>query len=170
MHGQPSIIIEPYDPTWPPKFETEKGVLTAVLAPWLAGTIEHIGSTAVPGLPAKPVIDIMGAVRDLPSSQPAIEALRPFNYCYFPYKAKLMHWFCKPTPASRTHHLHLVPFESQLWRERLAFRDCLRSDPATREAYRQLKLKLAAQFRNDRDAYTEAKTDFIRSVLQRVLP
>ena len=170
MHGQPSIIIEPYDPTWPPKFETEKGVLTAVLAPWLAGTIEHIGSTAVPGLPAKPVIDIMGAVRDLPSSQLAIEALRPFNYCYFPYKAKLMHWFCKPTPASRTHHLHLVPFESQLWRERLAFRDCLRSDPATREAYRQLKLKLAAQFRNDRDAYTEAKTDFIRSVLQRVLP
>ena len=76
----------------------------------------------------------------------------------------------QPTPASRTHHLHLVPFESQLWRERLAFRDCLRSDPATREAYTQLKLKLAAQFRNDRDAYTEAKTDFIRSVLQRVLP
>jgi GrpB-like predicted nucleotidyltransferase (UPF0157 family) len=170
MHVQPSIIVEPYDPTWPAKFETEKRVLRAVLAPWLAGTIEHIGSTAVPGLPAKPVIDIMGAVRDLPSSQPAIEALRPFNYCYFPYKAELMHWFCKPTPASRTHHLHLVPFESQLWRERLAFRDSLRSDPATREAYTQLKLKLAAQFRDDREAYTEAKTDFIRSVLQRVLP
>jgi GrpB-like predicted nucleotidyltransferase (UPF0157 family) len=170
MHVQPSIIVEPYDPTWPAKFETETRVLRAVLAPWLAGTIEHIGSTAVPGLPAKPVIDIMGAVRDLPSSQPAIEALRPFNYCYFPYKAELMHWFCKPTPASRSHHLHLVPFESQLWRERLAFRDSLRSDPATREAYTQLKLKLAAQFRDDREAYTEAKTDFIRSVLQRVLP
>jgi len=170
MHVQPSIIVEPYDPTWPAKFETEKRVLRAVLAPWLAGTIEHIGSTAVPGLPAKPVIDIMVAVRDLPSSQPAIEALQPFNYCYFPYKAELMHWFCKPTPASRTHHLHLVPFESQLWRERLAFRDCLRSDPATRDAYTQLKLKLAAQFRDDREAYTEAKTDFIRSVLQRVLP
>ena len=170
MHVQPSIIVEPYDPTWPAKFETEKRVLRAVLAPWLAGTIEHIGSTAVPGLPAKPVIDIMGAVRDLPSSQPAIEALQPFNYSYFPYKAELMHWFCKPTPASRTHHLHLVPFESQLWRERLAFRDCLRSDPATRDAYTQLKLKLAAQFHDDREAYTEAKTDFIRSVLQRVLP
>ena len=100
MHVQPSIIVEPYDRTWPAKFETEKRVLRAVLAPWLAGTIEHIGSTAVPGLPAKPVIDIMGAVRDLPSSQPAIEALQQFNYCYFPYKAELMHWFCKPTPPA----------------------------------------------------------------------
>jgi GrpB-like predicted nucleotidyltransferase (UPF0157 family) len=76
----PPVVIEPYDPTWPAMFETEKRVLSAILTPWLAGPIEHIGSTAVPGLPAKPVIDIMGAVRDLPSSQPAIEALRSLNY------------------------------------------------------------------------------------------
>jgi GrpB-like predicted nucleotidyltransferase (UPF0157 family) len=167
MSGEP-VIIRPYDPTWPAKFEIEKRVLTAVLAPWLLGPIEHIGSTAVPGLSAKPVIDIMGPVRDLPSSKPAIEALRPLSYCYFAYKPDRMHWFCKPSPLNRTHHLHLVPFESQVWREQLAFRDCLRSDAATREAYTQLKLKLAAQFRNDREAYTEAKTEFIQAVVERV--
>ena len=125
MQGQAPVIIEPYDPAWPTKFEIEKQMLTAVLAPWLLGPIEHIGSTAVPGLPAKAVIDIMGAVGDLPSSKPAIEALQPLRYCYFAYKPNVMHWFCKPSPSNRTHHLHLVAFESQVWREQLAFRDCL---------------------------------------------
>jgi GrpB-like predicted nucleotidyltransferase (UPF0157 family) len=93
----------------------------------------------------------------------------PLSYCYFDYKAEVMHWFCKPSDLERTHHLHLVPFESRLWHERLAFRDCLRSDETTRWAYRDLKLRLASEFRDDREAYTEAKTAFIQSVLQRVL-
>jgi GrpB-like predicted nucleotidyltransferase (UPF0157 family) len=80
-----------------------------------------------------------------------------------------MHWFCKPSPFDRTHHLHLVPFESHLWRERLAFRECLRSDATIRKAYTQLKRKVAAQFSNDREAYTEAKTEFIQAVIQRGL-
>jgi GrpB-like predicted nucleotidyltransferase (UPF0157 family) len=169
MHGQPPVIVEPYDPDWPAKFEAERKVLAAVLAPWLVGPIEHIGSTAVPGLPAKPVIDIMGAVRDLSSSKPALKALLPLSYCYFDYRADVMHWFCKPSDTERTHHLHLVPFESELWHERLAFRDRLRSDEATRLAYRDLKLRLAFEFRDDREAYTAAKTGFIQSVLERVL-
>lgn len=169
MYGQPPVIVEPYDPAWPAKFEAERKELATVLARWLAGPIEHIGSTAVPGLPAKPVIDIMGAVRDLSSSKPAIEALLPLRYCYFDYKADVMHWFCKPSDVERTHHLHLVPFESQLWHERLAFRDYLRSDETTRWAYRKLKFRLASEFRDDREAYTDAKTDFIQSVLERVL-
>jgi len=169
MHGQPPVIVEPYDPAWPAKFEAERKALEPVLARWLVGPIEHIGSTAVPGLPAKPVIDIMGAVRNLSSSKPAIEALLPLRYCYFDYRADVMHWFCKPSDVERTHHLHLVPFESQLWYERLAFRDCLRSDETTRLAYRNLKLRLASEFRDDREAYTDAKTDFIQSILERVL-
>jgi GrpB-like predicted nucleotidyltransferase (UPF0157 family) len=168
MHAQPPVIIKPYDPTWPTKFEIERQVLTAVLAPWLLGPIEHIGSTAVLGLPAKPVIDMMGPVGDLPSSKPAIEALRPLSYCYFAYKPDLMHWFCKPTPSNRTHHLHLVPFKSEVWRERIAFRDCLRSDSTMAKAYTALKLRLAAQFKNDREAYTEAKTEFIQAAIKRV--
>lgn len=104
-----------------------------VLAPWLVGPIEHVGSTAVPGLQAKPVIDIMAAIGDLAASRPAIEALKPHRYGYFDYKADEMHWFCKPSDAERTHHLHLVPFGSSLWRARLAFRDRLRTDAAIRE-------------------------------------
>lgn len=167
MHGQPPVIIEPFDPTWPAKFEAEKAMLVPVLRPWLIGPIEHIGSTAVPSLPAKPIIDIMGAVRDLPSSFAAIEALAALSYHYFAYKADVMHWFCKPSDFERTHHLHLVPFDSDLWRERLAFRDCLRRDSAVRMAYADLKAQLAVDFRDDRDAYTDAKSDFIQATLRR---
>src|SRR5215510_9190129 len=169
MHGHPPVIVEPYDPAWPMRFDSERKALVPVLARWLAGPIEHIGSTAVPGLPAKPVIDIMGAVRDLSSTKAAIEALMPLRYCYFDYKADVMHWFCKPSDLERTHHLHLVPFGSQLWHERLAFRDCLRRDEKTRREYSELKMRLAAEFRDDREAYTETKTEFIQSVLRRVL-
>jgi GrpB-like predicted nucleotidyltransferase (UPF0157 family) len=168
MHGQPPVIIEPYDPAWPEKFETESRLLRAVLAQWLVGPIEHVGSTAVPGLPAKPIIDIMAAVRDLPSSTPAIHALKPHSYCYFDYKADVMHWFCKPSDFERTHHLHLVPFGSQLWRDRLAFRDSLRSDVATSSSYAELKFALASKYREDREAYTEAKTKFVQTVLGQI--
>jgi GrpB-like predicted nucleotidyltransferase (UPF0157 family) len=168
MHNQPPVVIERYDPEWPARYQAEKRALAPVLAPWLVGPIEHIGSTAVPGLAAKPVIDIMAAVHDLPSSKPAIAALVSLSYCYFDYKADVMHWFCKPSDFERTHHLHLVPFESSLWRDRLAFRDTLRSDAGIRLEYLELKLRLAMEFRDDREGYTEAKTDFIRSVLRRM--
>lgn len=169
MHGQPPIVIEPYEPAWPERFEAERVALAKVLAPWLAGPIEHIGSTAVPGLAAKPVIDIMAGVRDLSSSRPAIEAVRPLRYCYFDYKPEVMHWFCKPSDIERTHHLHLVPVGSGLWCERLAFRDLLRRNAATREAYLALKWKLASEYRDDREAYTEGKTPFIEAMLRGIL-
>jgi GrpB-like predicted nucleotidyltransferase (UPF0157 family) len=165
MHGQPPVVIAPYDPAWPGRFEAERAVLARVLEPWLVGPIEHVGSTAVPGLAAKPIVDIMAGGRDLPSSKPAIEALRPLRYCYFDYKADVMHWLCKPSDVERTHHLHLVLFGSRLWRERLAFRDRLRSHVPTREAYLELKLRLAVEYREDREAYTEAKWPFVEAVL-----
>lgn len=76
-----------------------------------------------------------------------------------------MHWFCKPSPERRTHHLHLVPFNSQLWRERLAFRDALLRRPDLAKAYAALKLELAAKFRDDREAYTDAKASFVADVV-----
>lgn len=170
MHGQPPIIIEPYDPTWPMKFEAEKALLLSVLKPWLVGPVEHVGSTAVPGLPAKPIIDIMAGVADLSSSVPAIDALKSLRYCYFDYKADQMHWFCKPSDFERTHHLHLIPWKSPLWHDRLVFRDRLRNDAVTRRSYAELKIALASTYREDREAYTEAKTDFIQSVLQQHRP
>ncbi len=165
MHGQPPIVIEAYDPAWPAMFAAEREALAGALAPWLVGGIEHIGSTAVPDLAAKPIIDIMAGVADLPSSRPAIEALKPLSYCYFDFEPERLHWFCKPSDQERTHHLHLVPFENPLWVERLAFRDRLRSDAAARAAYLDLKRRLAAAHRDDREAYTAAKTGFILSLL-----
>jgi GrpB-like predicted nucleotidyltransferase (UPF0157 family) len=161
------IYLVPYDSAWPRLFESERALLEPVLSPWLAGAIEHIGSTAVPGLVAKPVIDIMAGVRDLPSSVEARAALVPLSYVYFPYRTDVMHWFCKPSPTRRTHHLHLIPVQSALWLERLAFRDYLRSSAAAAAEYAALKLALAEQHQFDREAYTSAKDGFVRSILDR---
>lgn len=165
MHGQPRIVIEPYDPAWPAMFEAERILLEETLAPWLAGPVEHIGSTAIPGLPAKPIIDIAGPVFDLESSRPAIEAAARLSYYFFPYKPDEFHWFCKPSDFERTHHLHLIPVGAPLWRERLLFRDYLRAHSDAAAAYAELKFRLAEQHRDDREAYTEAKTEFIKRIL-----
>jgi GrpB-like predicted nucleotidyltransferase (UPF0157 family) len=95
MHDAPIEILA-YDDWWPMKFEVERSLLEVALSRWLVGTIEHIGSTAVANLPAKPVIDIMAPVRSLQLSRPAIEAAAALGYVYHPYKSDVMHWFCKP--------------------------------------------------------------------------
>lgn len=154
-----------YSADWPRRFAAEAELLRAALAPWLVGTPEHIGSTAVPGLAAKPIIDIMAPVESLQTSCPAIEAATKLGYCYAPYKAEVMHWFCKPAPSARTHHLHLVPLGSAIWVQRLAFRDALRSSPRLAEQYLQLKARLAQQFPFDREAYTQGKSGFVQAVV-----
>ncbi len=164
MAEAPVEIVD-YDARWPESFRAEQRALEAVLKPWLAGAIEHVGSTAIAGMPAKPVIDIMAGVADLEASRPAIEAVSQLGYVYFPYRADIMHWFCKPSAAFRTHHLHLVPVGSRRWEECLAFRDAIRNDAALAKEYAALKMRLATEFRFDREAYTEGKTPFVRRVL-----
>ena len=159
------VLLVDYDPAWPAAFESERGRLANVLGEWLTGPIEHIGSTAVPGLRAKPVLDIMAGVESLMASRAAIPAVSRLDYVHFPYRADVMHWFCKPSPAHRTHHLHLVPFGSPLWKERLQFRDALRNDPALAAEYAALKTRLADRYRDDREAYTDAKSAFISRAL-----
>jgi GrpB-like predicted nucleotidyltransferase (UPF0157 family) len=162
------VEVVAYDASWPGKFEAERVVLEAALAPWLVGPIEHIGSTAVPLLAAKPVIDIMAPVQTLQASLPAIEAARRAGYVYHPYKSEVMHWFCKPSATHRTHHLHLVPLGSPLWRQRLAFRDALRRSPKLAAEYAELKQRLAERFPYDREAYTDAKAPFVHRVLSEI--
>ena len=159
------VRIAPYDPRWPARFEEERAALADVIGDWVVGGIHHVGSTAVPGLDAKPVIDILVGVSDLPSTRECIEPLAQVGYVYAPYRAGEMHWFCKPDPARRTHHLHLVPTGSRRFREELAFRDYLRSHPEVAAEYAALKVKLAARLGSDREEYTEAKEGFIRAVL-----
>lgn len=159
------IEVVPYRHEWPAQFEAERQALQSALAPWLAGEIQHIGSTAVVGLPAKPVIDIMAPVASLRGSEGVIDSASLVGYVYHPYRAEFMHWFCKPSPQVRTHHLHLVPLGSPLWAECLVFRDALRANQALREEYASLKRRLAEQFVNDREAYTQAKAPFVARVL-----
>src|SRR5262245_29380194 len=130
MSGDAPVRIVQYDQTWPSTFDAERQLLLDAIGAWLvAGSIEHIGSTAIPGLDAKPVIDIMAGVESLEGSRAAQPVLESLQYCYAPYRTEVMHWFCKPSPAQRTLHLHLVPRGSPLWIEQLAFRDYLRTHP-----------------------------------------
>ncbi|MDP9322862.1 MAG: GrpB family protein [Acidobacteriota bacterium] len=162
--SEASVEIVDYDPSWPGQFEEEAKELRRALAAWLVGPIEHMGSTAISGLAAKPVIDIMAGVETLDASRPAIAAMADLGYCYAPYRPDSEHWFCKPSPAFRTHHLHLIPFESGRWNEALAFRDYLRAHSQIATEYEGLKRRLAQKYRFDREAYTEAKGPFIARI------
>ncbi|HEX6941306.1 MAG TPA: GrpB family protein [Gemmatimonadaceae bacterium] len=155
------VEIAPYDPTWPQLFDEEAERLRQSLAAWLVGAIEHIGSTAVPGLAAKPVIDIMAGVTSLEESRYAIGAAQAMGYCYAPYQAEIEHWFCKPSFAFRTHHLHLIPVGSPQWIRPIAFRNYLRAHSEVAAEYESLKRRLALEHRLDREAYTAAKRPFI---------
>lgn len=169
MDSPVAIEVVDYDAAWPLRFASERDAVLPTLRPWLAGEIEHVGSTAVVGLCAKPVIDLLVPVHDLRSSRPAIAALEQRHaYLYWPYRSDEMHWLCKPAPEVRTHHAHLIPVTSPLYRERLAFRDALRADPVLCQRYGELKRRLAREHAGDREAYTAAKAPFITEVLRSI--
>ena len=168
-HGEAPIEVVPYDPGWPVLFQQESELLRRILASWLRGSLEHIGSTAIPGLPAKPVIDILAGVSSLEASRPAIEAASTAGYCYFPYRPELEHWFCKPSAAFRTHHLHLMPIGTPQWSRPIAFREYLKAHPDVAAEYAELKRGLAVRFRLDREAYTDAKAPFINAVTDKAI-
>lgn len=165
LQREAEIQIVPYDALWPVQFQAERGLLLNLIQRFICGPVEHVGSTAVPGLLAKPVIDVMVPVESLAASRPAIALLERSGYSYGDYRSDVMHWFCKPSPEVRTHHLHLVPFRSALWNDRIAFRDYLRVHPQVATEYGDLKLRLAEQFRFDREAYTDAKEPFVKRIL-----
>ena len=162
------MTLVPYDPEWPLRFEDERGRLEPVLAPWLDGGIHHIGSTSVPGLAAKPVLDLLAGVRDLRAAEGAFEPLRALGYLPHPHRPEA-HAFAKPGGGDwweQTHHLHLTEPGSDLWRERLAFRDALRADPALAAEYERWKIANAAR-PGDAAPYGESKTAFVARVLAR---
>jgi GrpB-like predicted nucleotidyltransferase (UPF0157 family) len=165
MTGDESVQIVPSDPRWPAIFERERVILAEAIGEWVCGGVHHVGSTAVPGLEAKPVIDILVGVRNLETARACFAPLSSLDYLYAPYLSEEMHWFCKPHPARRTHHLHLVPVGSDRYRNELAFRDRLRADPQLASQYAALKRELAERHRDDREAYTEAKGAFILAAL-----
>jgi GrpB-like predicted nucleotidyltransferase (UPF0157 family) len=159
------VRIADYDPNWALKFEAERALLQECIGFWAVGGIHHVGSTSVAGLPAKPIIDILVGVESLDQSRPCLEKVAPLGYLYWPYLSDVMHWFCKPDQARRTHHLHLVPAGSPRYEDELGFRDALRHDAALADRYAVLKRDLAGRFRDDREAYTQHKAPFVGEVL-----
>ncbi len=162
------VRISPYDPSWPGQFTVEKNRLLD-LFPGVFPAIEHIGSTAVPQLPAKPVIDLMAGVRSLAEADAVLPGLCENGYTTSAeFNATLIdrRWLMRHAEGHRTHHLHLVIFEGEEWRRRIKFRDILRTNPGISRQYQELKAKLAETVGSDREAYTEAKSEFIKETLK----
>jgi GrpB-like predicted nucleotidyltransferase (UPF0157 family) len=156
--GDGPIEIVEYEPSWSAFYIAER----QRLAPLLPGVrIHHIGSTAVPGLAAKPVIDMIALVDDLETNIAAV-VQRAGYQLPARFNANLVHrrFLCYPTASYRTHHLHLVDKREDMDRC-LRFRDSLREDSTLAAEYAALKRALAARFREDREGYTEAKSTFI---------
>ena len=170
METEDLVDLVPYDPRWSAAFQAEADLLiTALRDP--SFTIEHVGSTAVPGLGGKPVVDLMlGApsLSAIDARRPAIEGL---GYEYRPHLTAVIpdrRFFVKCEGDRRAFHLHAVQTGSAFWVEHLAFRDRLRSDPGVAAAYHVVKTDLAQRFRHDREAYTAGKAAFISNVLDSV--
>jgi GrpB-like predicted nucleotidyltransferase (UPF0157 family) len=160
------VVIANYDPRWPLEYDEEKTRLQKALGPAMLA-IEHMGSTAVPGLAAKPIIDIMVGVRSLDDVGPLMGPLRELGYEYAPdFEASIPNrrFFRKGPEHARTHHLHVVELDGEFWERHLLFRDYLRRHPRVAHDYEQLKRALAIEYGSDRSGYTEAKTGFIRGI------
>ena len=161
-HGVNRLVD--YDPKWPLAFETERARIHAALGDVARG-IEHYGSTAVAGLRAKPIIDILVGVPPRASRDPYIAAIRGLGY---EHRGALgipgRNYFRRGSP--RTHHIHLVNWSSALWRDHLLFRDWLRTNDAIAAEYAALKRELSAMYAENRERYTESKGPFIKAALR----
>ena len=169
------VALVPYDPRWPELFRREKEHLMSCLPADLVRRVEHFGSTAVPGLAAKPVVDMLVEVSDLEATRariaPVLEA-RGYDYFWRPTHGDdgppFYAWFIKRDSgtAIRTHHIHMVEANFVEHWDRLLFRDYLIAHPAATREYQALKFRLASEHPNDRVAYTEGKTEFVVRVTE----
>ena len=162
---EPVVIVE-YSPDWARQFEQIRTVLLAALG-GLALAVEHVGSTAVPGLAAKPIIDIDVVIAH-PDDIDAVElALAAIGYAYSGEQGIAGRHAFKQPPNLPRHHCYVCAADSAELLRHMTFRDALRQDPRLAEQYSALKQELAATFRDDRLGYSEAKTAFVEAVLGR---
>jgi GrpB-like predicted nucleotidyltransferase (UPF0157 family) len=160
------VRLVPYQPAWAELFRQEAERLSAALGDRVV-RVEHVGSTAVPGLDAKPILDIVVAVRDMTDAAVFEEALKPLGYIHKAQNDRPGRlYFVKRLPDDRsTHHLNITELGTECWFTHVAFRDYLREHPEAREEYQKLKLNLVSRSSSDRAAYQEGKEEFIQRVL-----
>jgi GrpB-like predicted nucleotidyltransferase (UPF0157 family) len=164
-----SIEIRDYDPSWKEKGQAVIKELYTLLSPFGATQVEHIGSTSITGLPAKPIIDVMAEIYTFEKIEEIAALLTSSDWHYVPPELDNRPWrrfFVKVKNDKRVAHLHLIRAGEERWHKQLLFRDRLRENPFLLEEYKNLKYKLVEQFANDREVYTEAKSAFIERVLE----
>lgn len=164
---EPVRVVDP-DPDWPRQAAELREQLGGLLGRWLTTDIQHVGSTAVPGLAAKPILDLMAGVADLDQAPEIAVALAGHGWHYVPPELDARparRHFVHVVGGHRHAHLHLMQPGTADWQRHLDFRDRLRDDPGLRDAYAALKQRLAVVHADDREAYTEAKSAFIAGAL-----
>ena len=165
-YGGGAIEVRDYDPNWPVLFDEECRRLRGVFGS--AVRIEHIGSTSVPGLAAKPIIDLLVGVPSLAEAKATcIEPLLALSYTHIPeYETWLPAglFFRKGIPGPWTHHVHVMEPSNPRWQDHLLFRDYLRAHPETASAYGSLKKSLAQAFGDDIEGFRNAKHEFVKTV------
>jgi GrpB-like predicted nucleotidyltransferase (UPF0157 family) len=163
------VEVKTPDPAWLEKGTVEVNELREHLFPYGVSEIEHVGSTSIPNLPAKPIIDMMAKIKSYDDLDGIVERLKIYNWNYVPPELDGQVWrrfFVKVKKDKRECHLHLMLEDEDRWEKQLKFRDKLREQSNLAKQYAELKRKLAEENKDDREAYTEAKTDFIKYVLE----
>jgi GrpB-like predicted nucleotidyltransferase (UPF0157 family) len=165
------IVVAPYSEEWPLQFaEVHSELLHAFTPSQIA--VEHIGSTSVPGLSAKPVIDVLVGADSIHTIEQKIMVLEQVGYKYvtkYEDAFPMRRYFVRAADSSSRVNLHAVVLGSPFWVEHLVFRDVLRSNPSLVSQYQELKERLAVTFKDDRPSYTEGKASFIQAVIASVL-
>ncbi len=163
-----TVVLLPYDRAWTLEFEKEKELLLQTFGNRIKA-IEHICSTSIPGIPAKPIIDMNVAVDSIDDIDDFIIDLQNIGYEHMPERRYAdRHFFPKGPSENRTHHLNLVEIDSETgWTNPLLFRNYLRKNPEATEEYRELKERLASKYADNREEYTRHKNDFIQSILKK---
>ena len=163
------VKIAEYDENWQEIFEKERSELLNILGDKTID-IQHIGSTSIPKSCAKPIIDILIGVKTMKIADECIKPLIKFGYEFKGEKGiPGGYFFTKSIGDIRTHHLHLITHNSKSRVNHIIFRDFLIQNPEFQKKYCELKRELAIKFKNDREAYTDAKSDFIEKVVQLAL-
>jgi GrpB-like predicted nucleotidyltransferase (UPF0157 family) len=169
-YGAGPILIHDYDPEWPSLFLQESARIRSALGDAVL-SVEHVGSTAVPGLAAKPIIDLLVGVRSLDEVRAtALDPMAELGYIYLPANERWLPgelMFRKGPPGPWTHHAHVMECTSPRWDEFILIRDYLRQHAAVADAYALLKTELASRFGEDIAGFREAKRPFLADLLRK---
>lgn len=159
-----SVQLHPYHKQWSSEFEKEKQSLLHKLGDLIVD-VQHIGSTSVPGLTAKPIIDMSAGVRRFKDAKKLAKPLRELGYNFDrPFQNQI--FFAKGPDAKRTHYLHVMRYNGAKWRNDALFRDYLSTHPKRVKAYAALKVKLAKQYPGERQKYSDGKDRFIKETIR----